>query len=151
MNYIPFQFWTKTTCLHSLYVRAPGLSVNSRTDVAQFGTRDARRQFWDCPRHSRTIGNPSQQRWSPPGRPWPRGRPWGHILKSLALKPQVLGLEASSPRKLACLGLEDSTVFWIVKILWSAWKIFWKTFFWVDRLKNFNSIISRLQTDTVLV
>ena len=48
-----------------------------------------------------------------------------------------LGLEASSPRKLACPRLEDSTNFWIVKILWSAWKIFWKTFFCGDRLKNF--------------
>ena len=41
-----------------------------------------------------------QQRWSPWGRPWPRG----HILKPLALasKPQVLGLglEALGPRKL---------------------------------------------------
>ena len=48
-----------------------------------------------------------------------------------------LGLEASSPRKLACPRLEDSTIFWIVKILWSGWKIFWKTFFCGDRLKNF--------------
>ena len=48
-----------------------------------------------------------------------------------------LGLEASSPRKLACPRLEDSTIFWNVKILWSAWKIFWKTFFSGDRLKNF--------------
>ena len=62
-----------------------------------------------------------------------------------------LGLEASSPRKLACPRLEDSTIFWIVKILWSAWKFFWKTFFcekflwrpfflffiFGDRLKNF--------------
>ena len=48
-----------------------------------------------------------------------------------------LGLEASSPRKLACPRLEDSTIFWNVKILWSAWKIFWKTFFCGDRLKNF--------------
>ena len=70
-----------------------------------------------------------QQRWSPRGRPWPRGRPRGHILKSLAL--------ASSPRKLACPWLEDSSIFWNVKILWSAWKIFWKTFFSGDRLKNF--------------
>ena len=48
----------------------------------------------------------------------------------LGLKSQVLGLglEASSPQKLACPRLEDSTIFWIVKILWSAWKIFWKTF-----------------------
>ena len=32
------------------------------------------------------------QRWSPRGRPWPQGRPRGHILKSLASasKPQVL-------------------------------------------------------------
>ena len=57
----------------------------------------------------------------------------------LGLEGQVLGLglEASSPRKLACPRLEDSTIFWIVKILRSAWKIFWKTFFCGDRLKNF--------------
>ena len=57
----------------------------------------------------------------------------------LGLEGQVLGLglEASSPRKLACPRLEDSSIFWIVKILWSAWKIFWKTFFCGDRLKNF--------------
>ena len=41
-----------------------------------------------------------------------------------------LGLEASSPRKLPCPQLEDSTIFWNVKI-------FWKTFFSGDRLKNF--------------
>ena len=40
-----------------------------------------------------------------------------------------LGLEASSPQKLACPRLEDSTTFWIVKILWSTWKIFGKRFF----------------------
>ena len=48
-----------------------------------------------------------------------------------------LGLEASSPRKLACPRLEDRSIFWIVKILWSAWKIFWKTVFRGYRLKNF--------------
>ena len=47
----------------------------------------------------------------------------------LGLEGQVLGLEASSPRKLACPWLEDSTIFWIVKILWSGWKIFGKRFF----------------------
>ena len=52
----------------------------------------------------------SQQRWSPRGRPWPRGRPRGHILKSLALASKVkslalassipvLGLESVCPRK----------------------------------------------------
>ena len=59
----------------------------------------------------------------------------------LGLEGQVLGLglglEASSPRKLACPRLEDSTIFWKVKILWSGWKIFWKAFFSGDRLKNF--------------
>ena len=62
----------------------------------------------------------------------------GQVL-GLGLEGQVLGLglEASSPRKLACPRLEDSTIFLIVKILWSAWKIFWKTFFCGDRLKNF--------------
>ena len=48
-----------------------------------------------------------------------------------------LGLEASSPRKLACPRLEDSTIFWIVKFLRRAWKFLWKTFFCGDRLKNF--------------
>ena len=38
----------------------------------------------------------------------------------LGLEGQVLGLEASSPRKLACPRLEDSSIFLIVKILWSA-------------------------------
>ena len=38
----------------------------------------------------------------------------------LGLEGQVLGLEASSPRKLACPRLEDSTIFWNVKILWNA-------------------------------
>ena len=53
------------------------------------------------------------------------------------LEGQILGLAASSPRKLACPQLEDSTIFWIVKMLWSAWKIFWKTFFCGDCLKSF--------------
>ena len=72
----------------------------------------------------------------------------------------VLGLEDTFwspwpwPRVLEnwpVLGSRTAVFFWIVKILWSAWKIFWKTFFcwrspekflwrplffW-DRLKNF--------------
>ena len=47
------------------------------------------------------------------------------------------GLEASSPRKLACPGLENRTIFWIVKNLCSAWKIFWKTFFYGNRPDKF--------------
>ena len=34
----------------------------------------------------------------------------------LRLEDQVLGLEASIPRKLACPRLEDSTIFWTVEI-----------------------------------
>ena len=37
-----------------------------------------------------------QQRWSPRGRPWPRGRPRGHILKSLALASNVKSLALAS-------------------------------------------------------
>ena len=44
--------------LRTLLVRTPWLSVNSGTNVAQSGTRDARRQFRDCPGHSRTVGYP---------------------------------------------------------------------------------------------
>ena len=48
------------------------------------------------------------------------------------------GLEVSSPRKLLHPRLKDSTIFWVVKSLWRAWKIFWKTVFSGDRLKNFS-------------
>ena len=69
----------------------------------------------------------------------------------LGLEGQVLGLglEASSPQKLACPRLEDSTIFWIVKILWGAWKIFWKTFFveiaWKIFVKTFEDLFSFLE------
>ena len=57
------------------------------------------------------------QRWSPRGRPWPRGRPRRHSLKSLASKPQVLGLEALGPRKMTCPQFEGNTTFRTVEIL----------------------------------
>ena len=66
------------------------------------------------------LKSASKQRWSPQGRPCPRG----HILKSLALasKPEVLGLglEASSPRKLPCPQLENSTFFEQLKFRWKT-------------------------------
>ena len=40
--------------------------------------------------------NCMKQRWSPRGRPWPRGRPRGHILKSLALASKVKSLALAS-------------------------------------------------------
>ena len=70
---------------------------------------------------------------------------------SLRTHFEVLGFEASSPRKLPCLRLEDSTIFWTVEILLEnarnlaekiaktffcfpqveiTWKKILKTFFW---------------------
>ena len=86
------------------------------------------------------------QRWSPRGRPWPRGRPRGQILKSLALasRPQVL-------ENWPVLGSRTAVFFELLKFCGAlekffrkrffveiAWKIFVKTFFFFgDRLKNF--------------
>ena len=61
------------------------------------------------------------QRWSPRGRPWPRGRPRGHILKSLALalasKVKSLAL-ASRPQVLEnwpVLGWRTAVFFGMLK------------------------------------
>ena len=102
------------------------------------------------------------QRWSPRGRLWPRGRPWGHILKSLALtsKPQVL-------ENCPVLGSRTALLFELLKFCWNtpetsqkickdlflfSWSVnrlkknfwrpfspekkFWRPFFW-DCLKKF--------------
>ena len=50
---------------------------------------------------------------------------------------QVLGLEASSPRKLPCPRLEDSTIFECLKFCRSAEKCFSGSFFWRSTEKNF--------------
>ena len=64
---------------------------------------------------------PTYQRWSPRG----------HILKSLASRTyfEVLGLEASSPRKLACPRCEDSTIFELLKFCGAPEKFFGKRVF----------------------
>ena len=71
------------------------------------------------------------QRWSPRGRPWPRGRPRGHILKSLALvsRPQVL-------KNWPVLGLRTALFFELLKFCVALEKFFGKCFFCGDRLKN---------------
>ena len=87
-----------------------------------------------------------KQRWSPRGRPWPRG----HILKSLALASKVKSLAlASRPQVLEnwpVLG-SRTAVFFELLIFWGAlekffgkrffveiaWKIFVKTFFFFWR------------------
>ena len=61
----------------------------------------------------------------------------------LGLKDQVfgLGLHASSPRKLACPRLEDSTFFEWLKFCRSPQKKFYKTFFfWRSPEKNFEDL-----------
>ena len=88
------------------------------------------------------------QRWSPRGRPWPRGRPRGHILKSLALASKVKSLAlASRPQVLEnwpVLGSRTALFFELLKFCGAleklfrkrffveiAWKIFVKTFFFI--------------------
>ena len=69
---------------------------------------------------------PRFQRWSPRGRPWPRGRPRGHILKSLALalasKVKSLAL-ASKPQVLEnwpVLGSRTALFFEQLKFRWKT-------------------------------
>ena len=81
------------------------------------------------------------QRWSPRGRPWPRGRPQGHILKSLALASKVKYLAlASRPQVLEnwlVLGSRTAVFFELLKFCGALEKIFGKRLFCGDRLKNF--------------
>ena len=71
------------------------------------------------------------QRWSPRGRPWPRGRSRGHIFKSLALasKPQVL-------QNCPVLGLRTALFFEWLKFCRSPEKCFSRPFFFGDRRKK---------------
>ena len=76
------------------------------------------------------------QRWSPRGRPWPRGRPRGQILKSLALalasKVKSLALAlASRPQVLEnwpVLGSRTALFFGMLKICGALEKFFGKRF-----------------------
>ena len=81
------------------------------------------------------------QRWSPRGRPWPRGRPRGQILKSLALASKVKSLAlASRPQVLEnwpVLGSRTALLFGKLKVCGAVEKFFGKPFFSGDRLKNF--------------
>ena len=67
----------------------------------------------------------NEQRWSPRGRPWPRGRPRGHILKSLALalasRPQVL-------ENWPVLGSRTALFFGMLKFCGAVEKFFGKRF-----------------------
>ena len=65
-----------------------------------------------------------KQRWSPRGRPWPRGRPRGHILKSLASKVKSLALAlVSKPQVLEnwpVLGSRTALFFEQLKFRWKT-------------------------------
>ena len=92
---------------------------------------------WSCAGHiMRTNGN--RQRWSPRGRPWPRGRPRGRprgqILKSLALalasKVKSMAL-ASRPQVLEnwpVLGSRTALFFGKLKFSGAVEKFFGKRF-----------------------
>ena len=74
------------------------------------------------------------QRWSPRGRPWPRGRPRGHNLKSLALalasKVKSLAL-ASRPQVLEnwpVLGSRTALFFGMLKFCGALEKLSGKRF-----------------------
>ena len=73
------------------------------------------------------------QRWSPRGRPWPRGRPQGQILKSLALASKVKSLAlASRPQVLEnwpVLGSRTALFFGKLKFCGAVEKFFGKRFF----------------------
>ena len=72
------------------------------------------------------------QRWSPRGRPWPRGRPRGQILKSLALASKVKSLAlASRPQVLEnwpVLGSRTALFFGKLKFCRAVEKFFGKRF-----------------------
>ena len=70
------------------------------------------------------LRNRIKQRWSPRGRPWPRGRPREHILKSLALasRPQVL-------ENWPVLGSRTALFFELLKFCGAVEKFFGKRFF----------------------
>ena len=73
----------------------------------------------------RLVKNGNYQRWSPRGRPWPRGRPRGQILKSLALalasRPQVL-------ENWPVLGSRTALFFGMLKFCGGLEKFFGKRF-----------------------
>ena len=79
------------------------------------------------------INSTKSQRWSPRGRLWPRGRPRGQILKSLALASKVKSLAlASRPQVLEnwpVLGSRTALFFELLKFCEALENFFGKRFF----------------------
>ena len=99
--------------------------LNHVTELCFAGTLVFLRCFRNKKKLSKTFSpffNYLQQRWSPRGRPWPRGRPRGHILKSLASKVKSLAL-ASKPQVLEncpVLGSRTALFFEQLKFRWKT-------------------------------
>ena len=79
------------------------------------------------------------QRWSPQGCPWLRGRPRGHILKSLALSSKLKSLAlASKPQVLEnwpVLGSNTALFFELLKFCGAIEKLLGRPFFFVFFLR----------------
>ena len=95
------------------------------------------------------------QRWSPRGRPWPRGRPRGHILKSLTFATKVKSLAlASRPQVLenwSVLRLRTALFFELLKFCGDRLKIFSEDLFFGDRLKNVSKDLFFLESTCACV
>ena len=61
------------------------------------------------------MNNVNLQRWSPRGRPWPRGRLQGHVLKSSALASKLEAL-----KNWPVLGSRTALVFEPLKFSWKT-------------------------------
>ena len=69
------------------------------------------------------------QRWSLRGRPWPRGRPRGRILKFLASKVKSLASRPQVLENWPVLGSRTALFFELLKFCGALEKIFGKRFF----------------------
>ena len=72
------------------------------------------------------------QRWSPRERPWPRGRPRGHILKSLASKVKSLAWKPQVLENWPVLGSRTALFFELLKFCGALEKLFGKLFFFIS-------------------
>ena len=124
-------FCTSRGSTPSTLVAAPGWCVPLLTLGESLSSRPL--QGFLC--EEGKCGWYAEQRWSPRGRPWLRGRPRGHIFKSLALalasKVKSLAL-ASRPQVLKnwpVLGSRTALFFELLKFCGALEKFFGKRFF----------------------
>ena len=126
------RFHKRKSCCHVIAIPQAGISAPTLTVMQGFEAKEK-----DCSLHFLSLScvytsYTSIPRVRNPCANWTRVR-W----LEAEMESSRTSLASRTHFEVLGLGLEDSTIFWIVKILWSAWKIFWKTFFCEDRLKNF--------------